>query len=324
MSDGLNRRSFLATSAAGAMIGLSFEEQALLARPADADKKVGPAAQKCPMGKIGDVEISRIICGGNLISGYAHSRDLIYVSPLMQHYFTDEKIMDTWQVCEENGINACIIFSGDPRAVKLFGRYRKERGGKMKWLAQTGAEVNNIPQVVDEAMENEAAAIFLVGNQGDRWTFDNRLDLIDKFVRYVKKQGVPAGVAGHSLEMLIGVETAGIENDFYMKTLHHTNYWSTRQPGQNKAVIENYGSDNYWDLTPAETVDFMKEVKKPWIAYKVLAAGAIHPNDGFDFAFKNGADFACVGMFDWQVAEDVEVVAGVVNKHKRRDRAWMG
>ncbi|MBN1818000.1 MAG: hypothetical protein JW828_11625 [Sedimentisphaerales bacterium] len=323
MSDGLNRRSFLATSAAGAMIGLSFEEQALLARSSEGDKQVKPATRKCPMGKIGDVEISRIICGGNLISGYAHSRDLIYVSPLMMHYFTDEKIMDTWQACEENGINACTIFSGDPRAVKLFGRYRKERGGKMKWLAQTGADANNIEQVVDEAMENGAAAIYLVGNQGDRWTFDNRMDLIDKFVRYVNKQGVPSGVAGHCLEMLIAVESAGIENDFFMKTLHHTNYWSARQPGQTKAVIENYGTDNYWDLTPTETVEFMKEVKKPWIAYKVLAAGAIRPNDGFDFAFKNGADFACVGLFDWQVGEDVEIVAEAVNQYKQRDRAWM-
>lgn len=32
-----------------------------------------------PMGKIGDLEVSRLFMGGNLIGGWAHARDLIYV-----------------------------------------------------------------------------------------------------------------------------------------------------------------------------------------------------------------------------------------------------
>ncbi len=323
MADGLDRRSFLATSAAGAMIGLSFEERALLAGPTDSQKKVAAPKAACAMGRIGNVSISRILCGGNLISGYAHSRDLIYVSPLMMQYFTDEKILDTWQVCEEHGINTCVIFCGDPRAVGLIRRYRKERGGTMQWLAQANPSTDDVKTVVDKAIDDGAVGVFLVGNQGDQWTFDNRMDLIDQFVRYVKKQGVIAGVAGHALEMVIAVESAGIPNDFYFKTLHHTNYWSSRRPDQNRHVIENYGTDNYWAMTPQETIAFMRDVKKPWIAYKVLAAGAIAPQDGFDFVFKNGADFACVGMFDWQVAEDVQIANAVVAQHKNRPRAWM-
>jgi len=60
-----------------------------------------------------------VICGGNLISGFAHSRDLIYVSPLLQHYFTDEKIMETWARCEEYGINTMIFDPIDPHAINL-------------------------------------------------------------------------------------------------------------------------------------------------------------------------------------------------------------
>ncbi len=59
-----------------------------------------PAASKAfPTGKIGPLRISRLICGGNLISGFAHSRDLIYVSPLVRHYFTDEKVFETLARC---------------------------------------------------------------------------------------------------------------------------------------------------------------------------------------------------------------------------------
>ncbi len=321
----INRRNFMKKSvaaSAAASIAFSFEEKALLAKPKEDGANKKPAG-KMSMGKIGDLEISRLICGGNLIGGYAHSRDLIYVSPLLKHYFTDEKIMDTWALCEEHGIDTCTISSSNPEAIKLFGRYKKERGGKMKWLAQTGAQADTIEKSIDEAMEAGAAAVYLIGNQADRWTFDNRMDLIDKFVNYVRKQGVPAGVAGHSLQVPIAVESAGIASEFYLKTLHSKDYWSSRKPGQMKPVIENYAFDNYWAMTPDETIEFMKEVKKPWIAYKVLAAGAIHPNEGFKYAFGNGADFACVGMFDWQIAEDVKITDRVVAQTKNRQRPWM-
>ena len=48
-------------------------------------------------------------------------------------------------------------------------------------------------------------------------------------------------------------EKAGLNTDFYMKTHHSTNYWSKRQPGQNKDVIDNYNIDNYWDKDPDKT-----------------------------------------------------------------------
>jgi len=52
----------------------------------------------------------------------------------------------------------------------------------------------------------------------------------------------------------------------------------------------------------------MQELKVPWIAFKVLAAGAISPADGFQYAFNGGADFLCVGMFDFQIEEDVKLI----------------
>ncbi len=67
----------------------------------------------------------------------------------------------------------------------------------------------------------------------------------------------------------------------------------------------------------------MQTVKKPWIAYKVLAAGAIHPRDGFKYAFANGADFCCVGMFDFQVREDAIIARDILAGDLPRERPWL-
>src|SRR3974377_2342592 len=92
-----NRRSFLKKStAAGLALPLirSLEEYALAAQESAPAKMPATADVKAtmPMGKIGNVRISRMISGANLIGGFAHSRDLIYVSTLLKHYFTDEKV----------------------------------------------------------------------------------------------------------------------------------------------------------------------------------------------------------------------------------------
>ncbi len=114
MSDNLNRRNFLKKSVIAspvAALALSLEEKALLGATSRKPAAIvpGASAKGMPMGKIGNVTISRMFAGGNLISGFAHSRDLIYVSSLLRKYFTDEKVMETFEICEETGINAAIL-----------------------------------------------------------------------------------------------------------------------------------------------------------------------------------------------------------------------
>lgn len=69
-----------------------------------------------------------------------------------------------------------------------------------------------------------------------------------------------------------------------------------------------------------QTAAFMQSVDKPLIAYKVLGAGAIHPDQGFRYAYQNGADFLCNGMFDFKVAEDVQIARNALDRTKQRER----
>ncbi|MBN1817548.1 MAG: hypothetical protein JW828_09305 [Sedimentisphaerales bacterium] len=327
MPEGLNRRSFLAASAAGAMIGLSMEERALLAAGGNADSASSPNRSIMAVGRIGKVAISRLICGGNLLNGFAHSRDLIYVSSLVKQYHTDEKILDTWQLCEDNGINTmistvdCPYAGGSDPTLRMLDRYRRERKGKMQWLAQCEPSPTDLTGDSAKAIDNGAVATILQGERGDRWVRENRLDLIEKFVEYGKKRGVLVGVACHSIDVPIALEASDIGVDLYMKTIHHENYWSNRPDEPRREIIENF-RDNYWSLDPQTTIEVMGQIQKPWIAYKVLAAGAIPPQSGFDYAFQGGADFLCVGMFDFQVEEDVRIARAMAEKHRNRPRPW--
>ena len=272
-----------------------------------------------PKGSIGDVHLSRLICGGNLISGFAHARDLIYVSSLLKSYFDDEKVIETLWLCESSGINTAILRTDDD-TIRIMKKYW-DRGGKIQWLAQTYPKEDDISGNIDKAIETGAMGAFVMGNIADKFVKDGRVDLVNQAVAHIKSKGVIAGCAAHSLKTVKTVEEEGIGVDFYMKTLHHGDYWSSRREGQTDDVITNR-EDNYWEMTPEETIAYMRNVSKPWIAYKVLAAGAIPPKNGFQYIFENGADFACVGMFDFQIVDNVNTLTEIFAGDLQRIRPW--
>jgi uncharacterized membrane protein YphA (DoxX/SURF4 family) len=281
--------------------------------------KLADLKEQAPKGKIGNLEVSRMICGGNLIVGYAHARDLIYVSSLVKNYFTQEKIWETLRLCEACGINTVLMRNG-PDIVTPLTKYRKQ-GGKIQWLAATYPDEKDLFTNTQIALDNGADAILIQGNIADKWIAQGRIDLYEKWFSHFQGKGVPLGVGAHEIEVVKTMEEKRFPVDFYFKTLHDLSYWSYQADEPKGDVIKNE-LDNYWCRRPEETVKYMETVNKPWIAFKILAAGAIKPKDGFKYAFEKGADFACVGVFDYQVVEDCNILTNTLKGLTDRKRKF--
>jgi hypothetical protein len=281
-----------------------------------------------PLGQIKNVKISRIIPGGNLVAGFAHARDLVYVSPLIKNYFSDEKVIETLWIYEGCGINTTIMRT-DEQTIRILKKYWK-RGGKIQWLAQTYPDNDDFSNV-QLAIDNGAIGAFVMGGIADQLVFENQLDKLAKPIEFIRSQGLIAGTAGHAIQVPMACINNGIETDFFMKTFHHDQYWSAHPRENRQEFMHNleYGRldrdqfhDNLWCPSTEEVAEFFKSSKVPWIAYKVLAAGSIRPEDGFKFAFEHGADFICVGMFDFQVIENANIVYDTLNTGLDRKREW--
>jgi len=331
----VNRRGFIKGSvaaSAGVALGLSsFEEKNLLAKMAEGGSKSGDdkaktLGSKMPCGKIKNLTVSRIFCGGNLIGGWAHSRDLMYVSSLVKAYHTDEKVMETLEIAEERGINVILT---NPVSDQVINRYWNERGGKIQWFSDC-AWGKDIKEGIKRSVDSGAHAVYVQGGLADQAVRDGKTAALGEAMEYIKSFNVPGGLGAHDLETIKACVKAGFQPDFWVKTLHPDNYWSAT-PKENRKVFDVVGPgsndhnqyhDNMYCRNPQETIEYMATLKQPWIAFKVLAAGAVPPAEGFKFSFEGGADFICVGMFDFQVREDAIIAQNVLAGDIKRPRPW--
>ena len=250
--------------------------------------------------KIGGVTLSRMLMGGNLISGWAHARDLLYTDKLVKAYHSDWRVFKTLKMAEECGVNTIMA---SPPLMRVIGDYWKQEGGKMQFISSCG-HPDGLVRGAQLSVDFGACAVYTHGVWSDNWARDGKIKEFETALAEMRKLGVPAGIGAHRLETVRFCVEHGILPDFWMKTFHNTNYWSARpQEGHDSR-------DNLWCVDPQAVIDYMEKLEQPWIAFKIMAAGAIHPHEAVPFAFKGGADFVCMGMYDFQLVEDVNFFTG--------------
>ncbi|MFZ5830519.1 MAG: hypothetical protein ACOY3P_10540 [Planctomycetota bacterium] len=330
----VDRRGFLGRTlaAAGAAGAASLAGGAAAAetppparQPAATTAATGENVPPMPYGMIGDVRLSRMLLGGNLVSGGMHARGLQYVNSLFRAYVNEEKLFETFALAEQYGINT-VFESG----AAVVNRYNHERGGKLQIIphieVRQGESDAELASHIQQQIDTGAVALYVWGVSSDTLAMAGAYEEIGRAVEMAKKHGLPVGVGSHSLKVPVACEKLGVPCDFYVKTLHTDDYPSATLKHLQKDFMWMEKSegwfDNQWCINAEEVVEFMKTVEKPWIAFKVLAAGAIRPREGFTHAFRSGADFIAVGMFDFQMKQNCELVEQIVRREQSRERPW--
>jgi hypothetical protein len=323
MTRQISRRGFVKSSlVASAAVPLALGRQTSSAAetPAPASAPGTAAKEAIPTGKIGGQEFSRLFMGGNLIGGYSHSRDLGYVSTLMRRYNSDVKIRETIELAEAHGVTAINTHVTQENSF-IFNHWKC--GGTMKWFAQIHADAAGGYSQIQRAVDEGATGVHMNGDGAESLISEGKFDRVAESVQLIKASKRLAGVGAHDLRVVVECEKAKLDVDFYQKTFHALDYYSAPRPDEKDAKGAH---DNSWCNDPQAVIDFMATVKKPWIAFKILAAGALQPRAAFPYAFNSGADFILVGMFDWQIEEDAKlarrVVAAVTGPESKRTRPW--
>ncbi len=252
------------------------------------------------------------------------------MSKLFKAYNTDAKIFDTLELSEQFGVNTILI---DPLCQEVVEKYKRERGGKIQTMVciHPDADAKKMGDEIKFLVDRGATLLYTHGEVTDHLTMNGRVEVLGKAIEMMKAAGVPGGIGSHSLETPIACEKNNLNPDYYVKTFHMDRYWSAT-PKQTREewcwykpqTSEHDGyHDNMWCIDPEKTQTVMETVKRPWVAFKVMAAGAVHPRMAFSWAYRNGADFIVAGMFDFQIEEDVKIAVEALAKIESRKRPWV-
>ena len=235
------------------------------------------------------------------------------MSSLVKKYHSRDKVFETLLLAEKCGINTLLT---NPALSGLIREYWRRDIGKIQYISDLGfsKDAAGFIEGVKKSIDDGASACYVHGGGADELVKAGKASEIGKVVDYMKKRGIPGGIGAHLLETVTACAREGIEPDFWMKTFHHLNYWSAGLKERNDSVFCE---------TPDKVMTFMNGRREPWIAFKTMAAGAIPPKDAFEYAFKNGADFVCAGMYDFQIVDDVNIALDVLKMDLKRSRGWM-
>ena len=169
---------------------------------------------------------------------------------------------------------------------------------------------------IQRAIDYGAVACYIQGETADFYMKNGRQKDLEGAMQLIRDNNVILGIGAHHIETIEACVDAGYDPDFWMKTLHHHDYWSAKHEEWH---------DNKYCFNPERTIEYMESLPQPWIAFKTMAAGAIHPREAFKYAFEKGADFICAGMYDFQMVEDANHALDALASYEvmsERKRAW--
>ncbi len=268
-----------------------------------------------PTVKIGPYDVTRLICGGNPFSGISHlSAEL---DREMLEYYTMPRLQACLDECWRNGINT-FQSRGDRHQMRMYLEHRLA-GGRMQWIAQTASEFADIAANIAQIARFQPIAIYHHGTHTDNSWHRGEIDQVADIVKRIKDAGLPAGVGTHIPEVVQYAEDKGWETDFYMCCFYNLARGYKSAPAVER---DAYAREKFQDGDPEAMTAVMRQVAKPCIGFKIMAAtrncgSPQQVKETFRWAFDHikPIDLVDVGMFQKhrnQAAENARFVREIL------------
>lgn len=246
--------------------------------------------------RLGGLSVSRLLVGGNPISGFSHQSG--ERSEAMLSYFSVARIKALLQECERRGVTG-IVARADAFIVRVLREYWDD-GGQIRWIAQTAPEYGDAVRNIEMARNAGASAIYLHGGEVDRMMDSGRRTDVLTTLRRIAETGLPTGMAAHVPHNHVRLQDAGAPLDFHMVCLYNiTGY---------RGVADSMPAERFENADRAAALRTLAVLQHPAVLYKVYGAGRLTPDEAYGDivgAIRPG-DGVCVGMFPPDAADIVE------------------
>jgi hypothetical protein len=226
---------------------------------------VYPQSDGVPQVTFGRQRISRLIVGGNPVSGNSHLSPQL--SREMTDYFTAERVKKLLSDCEAAGINTWQS-RGDRHIMRLLNEYRLE-GGKIEWIAQTASEVADVPKNIAQIADMKPLGIYHHGSQTDKFWAAGKIDQAYEMLKVIRQTGCQVGLGTHIPEVVDYAESKGWDLDFYMACVY--NLSRTREEAERLAG-RPVPDELFWDADREKMLKRVRQTKKTCLIFKVYGA----------------------------------------------------
>jgi hypothetical protein len=243
-----------------------------------------------PTTHLGSLKVTRLIIGNNPFSGGSHFSGAL--DKEMTDYYTVARIKQTLHEAEDAGLNT-YLGRADNHIMRMLNEYWNE-GGRLQWIAQTAPERKSVEANIDQAIAAGARACFLHGGMVDTLFRAGDTANFGPWLHRIRDKGVVAGIASHNAQVLLKLDGMDLGAEFYMACFY-----------------DIYGrGEVYLPEDRAAMCAAIRQIGKPCIGYKIMAATRNDPEEAFEYAFAHikPIDPVCVGIFTkyqpTQVADD--------------------
>lgn len=256
-----------------------------------------PNAPLLPTIKLGDYNVTRLICGCNPFYGFAHFNLLFSLH--MKEWMTQERVCEVLRQCESNGINTWQLGYRE-RMVSDLRRHRAE-GGKLQIIILSHPVLHENLGDVAAAASLKPIGIVHHGGVTDSKFRSGRKNEVREYLKSVRDTGVMVGLSTHNPAVIEYVEDNDWDIDFYMTCF----YWVTRTREQITRLLgEAPLGELFLEKDPERMTRVVRQTRKPCLGFKILAAGRrtdqpAQVAEAFNFALANikSRDGIIVGMY---------------------------